>query len=91
MDPSELVDMDDETLKEKYEHGLQANQPEQVIVEIPARFGIGWQDRQHAVGRFQGCLGQGLAAGAILQRGGLALKASSAWHAAGSASEAGAG
>lgn len=28
LDPSELVDMDDETLKEKYEHGLQAAQPE---------------------------------------------------------------
>ena len=28
LDPSELVDMDDETLKEKYEHGLQAAKPE---------------------------------------------------------------
>ena len=28
LDPSELVDMDSETLQEKYEHGLQAARPD---------------------------------------------------------------
>jgi splicing factor 3B subunit 2 len=28
LDPSELADMDSETLQEKYEHGLQASRPE---------------------------------------------------------------